>query len=149
MSRKWFWVVPLTALLVIALLVLGGWAIHRAGWTQGYSMGQLAAGDEGGVTVGYAPHVPYGFGHPPLFMTISLLVLLFVMIGRVFHLLAWRMAGGPRMMAYGPRGRYWARHWHPRHGHMPPWCWGWQEPSDEQAEEAKPGKPGKETGEEQ
>ena len=130
--RKRFWVVPLAALIIVSLLViLGGFAIHRISWSQGYRMGQLTAGGEGIAAV---PYAPYGFGHHPgLFITVGLIFLLLVVIGRFFRFCAWRMAGGPRMMSGAM-----ARHWHRPHGPMPPWCWGWEKPPAEKAEQAGP-----------
>jgi hypothetical protein len=137
MLKKRFWVVPLAALIIVSLLIiLGGFAIQRISWSQGYRMGQLAAGGEG---VAVVPHAPYGFGHPGLFITIGLLFLLLIVVGKFFRFWAWRMAGGPWMMAGGPRGEYWPRHWHRPRGPMPPWCWGWEKPSEEKAEQAGPG----------
>jgi len=134
MSKTRFLVVPLAALIIIGLLILGGLAIHRIGWSEGYRMGQLAAGDKEGAVV---PYAPYGFGHAGPFLTVGLLLLLLIVIGKFFRLWAWRMVGQPWMMARGPKGEHWARHWHRPHGPMPPWCWGWEEPS-----EAKTGKAG-------
>ena len=133
MLKKRFWVVPLAALIIVSLLIiLGGFAIHRISWSQGYRMGQLAAGGEG---VAVMPHAPYGFGHHPgLFITVGLLFLLLIVIGKFFRFCAWRMAGGPWMTSGAM-----ARHWHRSRGPMPPWCWGWERPSEEKAEQAGPG----------
>lgn len=117
MFRKRFWVVPPAALIIVDLLILGGFAIHRISWSQGYRMGQLAVGGGGDAVV---PYAPYGFGRPGLFFTVGLLFLLLIAIGKFLRFWAWKMAGGPM-------GRYWARHWHRPHGPMPPWCWvGWR-----------------------
>ena len=135
MSKIRFLVAALAALIIIGLLILGGLTIHRIGWSQGYEVGQLAAGSEEGATV---PYAPYGFGYSGLFLTIGLLFLLLVVIGKFFRFWAWKMVGGPWRMAHGPRGARWARHWHRPHGPMPPWWWGWEEPSEEKAEKAEP-----------
>ena len=134
MLKKRFWVAPLAALIIVSLLfILGGLAIHRISWSQGYRMGQLAAGGEGVAVVPYAR-----FGHPGLFFTVGLLFLLLIVMGKFFRVCAWRMAGGPWMMADGPKGAHWARHWHRPHGPMPPWRWGWEKPDEEKAEQAGP-----------
>jgi hypothetical protein len=137
MSKTRFLVVSLAALIIIGLVVLGGLAIHRVGWSQGYKVGQLVAGSEEGVPV---PYGSYGFRYSGLFLTIGLLFLLLIVIGKFFRFWAWKMvggpwmkAGGPWMMARDPRGERWARHWHRPHGPMAPWCWGWEEPSEEKA----------------
>ena len=89
MSRKWFLVRAVAALIVIGLLtgllVVGGVMIYRTGWSQGY----MVAGGEDGATV---PYTPFGFGHPapfPTFFMIGLFLLLIVVIGRFFRFLAW------------------------------------------------------------
>jgi hypothetical protein len=141
MSKNWFWVKALAALIIIGLLILGGLAIHRVGWSQGYKLGQLAAGGEKSATV---PYAAYGFRYSGLFLTIGLLLLLLIVVGKIFRFWAWKTIGGPWMMAHGPQGEYWAkhwaRHWHRPHGPMPPWCWDWEEPDEEKA------KPDAETG---
>ena len=132
MSKKLFWVVPLAVLIVVVLLILGGFAIHQISWSQGYRMGQLATGGEGGAVV---PYAPYGFGRPGLFITIGLIFLLLIVMGKFFRFWAWKTVGGPWMMAHGPRSEYWARRWHRFHGPVPPWLWGWEKSSEEKAEQ--------------
>jgi hypothetical protein len=135
MSKTRFLVVSLAALIIIGLLILGGLAIHRIGWSQGYKVGQLAAGIEEGATV---PYGAYGFRYSGLFLTVGLVLLLLIVVGKFFRFWAWKMAWGPWMMAGGPKGERWARHWHRPHGPMPPWYWGWEEPPEEKAEGAEP-----------
>jgi hypothetical protein len=139
MSKTRFLIVSLAALIIIGMLILGGLAIHRIGWSQGYKVGQLAAGIEEGATV---PYGAYGFRYSGLFLTVGLVLLLLIVVGKFFRFWAWKMAWGPWMMAGGPKGERWARpqarHWHRPHGPMPPWCWGWEEPSGEKAARAAP-----------
>lgn len=127
MSKTRFLIVPLAALIMVCLLILGGFAIHRIGWSQGYRMGQLVAGDECAAKV---PYAPYGLGFPGLFLTVGLLFLLLVVVGKFFRFWAWKTFGGPWMMTHGPRSEYWAKRWHRYHGPMPPWFWGWEEPPE-------------------
>jgi len=139
MSRKWSLVVAVTVVVLIGLLILGGLAIHRIGWVEGYRVGQLAVGGEGGTVV---PYGPYGFGGPGLFLPVVLIILLLVVVGKFFRFWAWRMAGGPWAMAGWPRGGDWSHHWHgPRgpmpRGPVPPWCRGWEEPSEGKGEKAE------------
>ena len=140
MSKTRFLVVSLAALIIIGLVILGGLAIHRIGWSQGYEVGQLAAGIEEGATV---PYGAYGFRYSGLFLTVGLVLLLLIVVGKFFRFWAWKMAWGPWMMAGGLQGerwaRQWARHWHRPHGPMSPWGWGWEEPSEEEVEKAGPG----------
>ena len=136
MSKTRFVVVPVVILIIISLLLVGGWAIHRIGWSQGYATGQLATGGQEGAI---GPYAPYGLGYLGLFLTVGLVLLLLLMvIGRIFRLWAWKMVGVPWTMAGGPKAEYWARHWHRPHGPMPPWCSGWEKPSEEKTHEAEP-----------
>jgi hypothetical protein len=138
-SHGRFLVVALGVLLVIGLLIAGGSAIRRSAWSQGYMMGRLAAGGDDGEVVPYAPYgYPGSHLRPSLFLcgvgplfAVGLLFLLLVGAGKFFRFRAWREAGGPQ-------DEGWARHWHPPHGPMPPWCWGREKASEEQAEEAEP-----------
>ena len=141
MSHQRFPWLALAALIVVGLLIAGGTAIHRRGWTQGYVMGRLAAGGEDGAA---GPYLPYGYpgrhvgfapalcGLGPL-LTVGLLLLALVAAGRLFRFRAWKKAAGPE----GERwARHWARHW--RHGPTPPWCWGREEPAEGTDEGAEP-----------
>ena len=145
MSRRWFPFLlrALAALIVVGLVIGGGFAIHRISWSQGYRMGQLAAGGEEGA---FAPFAPYGLGRPGLLLTAGVILLVLIVVGKFFRFWARHMAWGPWMMAHGPwamargsRRRRWAAHraghWHRPHGPMPPWCWGWEQPPEERAQE--------------
>jgi hypothetical protein len=133
-------VVSLAALITIGLLIVGGLAIYRISWSEGFKMGQLTAGAADGVLP------PSSFGYPGLLLTLGVIFLLLIVAGRFFRFWAWgpwMMAGGPGRWAGGPQAHGWARHWHRHHGHMPPWCWGWEEASGAEGEqpesEAEPG----------
>ena len=139
MSKLWFLVRTVVILTVVGLLIVGGLAVYRTGWSQGYVAGQLAAEGEGVATVPY-PHYGFGytgrpFGFVPFLFGAGLLFLLLVAVGQLFRLLAWKkvMAGEPWPMA-----ARWARPWHRFHGPVPPWCWGWEKPSGESAGEDGP-----------
>ena len=147
MSKLWFLVRTLVALIVIGSLVVGGVAIYRTGWSQGYVAGQLTAEGEDMVTAPY-PHYGFGymgrpFGFAPFLFGAGLLFLLFITVGGLIRLLAWKkvMAGGPWMTTGGPRGRHWNR----PHGPMPPWCWGWDKASEEETKQTE-AEPDVETG---
>jgi hypothetical protein len=142
MSKTRFLAVPVVTLIVIGLLLVGGWAIHRIGWSQGYATGQLATG---GQEAAIGPYAPYGLGYLGLFLMVGLvLLLLLVVIGKLFRFWAWTMVAGPWMMAGGPwkitgkpNEERWAKHWHRRHRPMHPCWWGWEKTSEEK-DEAEP-----------
>ncbi len=129
MSKKnWIWARVLVAVVIIGLLVAGGVLVYRAGWSQVY----VATGGAEGVI---APYMPHRFVHPgrPLgfarfLFGAGLFFLLFVGIGHLFRLLTWK-----RMPASGP----WAGR-HSPYGPVPPWCRGWEKPSEEQTGEVEP-----------
>ena len=142
--------------LLAGLLAVGGMAVYRTGWSQGYMTGQVAVeGDEGEIVPTAPPHAPYGFGYPerhygfrPFFfgaglVKVGLFFLLLIVIGKAFRWMAWggMMAGGPWRMGPHHRGK-WGRHDHghygppPHHGPVPPWCWDWDS-SEEQTHKAQ------------
>ena len=156
MSRTWFVWRALVALIIIGLLVGGGWAVFRTGWSQGYMTGQLAAAAEEGAVI---PYPPYAFGYPGrpvalmpvlgglgLLVLFGLLALPLLAIGRMARLHAGRMAGGPggsfcgrKMADWSKEGPPpWIRHWHRDQGRRHPWCWDWEEPAEKQNEETEP-----------
>lgn len=114
----------LLALLICGLLTISGLGTYRAGWSQGYVNGSIAAGGEEGAAAplrGYGPGYGYGFGPWPfffgigLFFKFGLLLLLFLMFAKFLSFGFWRMAGGPK-------GKYWAKHRH---------RWGYDESLDD------------------
>ena len=132
MSRKWFLWRALAALVCVGLLTVGGLALYRAGWSQGYVAGQLGGEGEDVVAVPY-PHYGFGYGYvwrpfgfAPFLLGAGLLFLLFFAASTLFRLLAWK-----KMMAAGgpwPVAAHWGRHWRRfggpmPHGPVPPWCW--------------------------
>ena len=145
MSSTRLVLVPVILVILIGLLIGGGWAVHRIGWTEGYAAGAGAAAGE--VTT--VPYAPGGLSRVALFLTAGLAFLVFVaFVGKLLRLLVfgtimgpWMKAGGPwRHAPVGPHGEHWAKHGHHFHGHAPPWCSGWEHPSDEECE-AHQGKP--------
>ncbi len=129
----------LAVLLVIALLVGGAAAIQRGAWSQGYMMGRLAGAEGGAAT----PFVPYGYpgmafgprhfgGGPGVILTLGLLFLACLAVGRLFRFRAWAMHGGPWRHADGAPGDPHARHW--QHG---PWCQGWDRPPEAESDQPK------------
>jgi hypothetical protein len=147
MSRKWFLVKALVSLILIGLLIGGGFAIHYLSWSQGYAAGQLAAEGE---EVATPPYLPGGFGHPGwhyhpfgvlgLLFKIVLFFLFIAIVAKLIRFVIWGSVSRHAMAR--PWYRYWRRahrryvRWHRMHGPMPPWCWDWDEPDDEDAKEA-------------
>jgi hypothetical protein len=131
MSKSSLFLVPLVLMVVVALLIAGGWAIHRVGWTEGYSVGmERSVGEASSV-----PYTPTGLSYLALFLTAGLSFLMLMgLISKLIGLWAVKSLAGPWMMAHrapvggGARnGERWAEHWYGRHRHVPPWCWGWEE----------------------
>jgi hypothetical protein len=139
-EHKWF-KPAVIAIVVIALIVMGASAIQRSAWSQGYMMGQLAAGGEEGAVAPYAPYYPggRGFGYYPghhgsFLGGIFKIVMVGFFVFLIFKLLrrhAWKKAYWhkySKMKGEGPPPEHWARHWQ---GHMPPWFWGEAKPEEE------------------
>jgi hypothetical protein len=129
-------------LILIGLVVVGGYVTYRTGWSQGYAAGQLAAEGEQGAAMppglGYplhpfvfAPYHPSGAG---LLLTVVLALLFFAMIGKLVRFVIWGPVWGHKMA--GPWPRHSAR-WHRMHGPMPPGWWGCEEPPEEWSKTAK------------
>jgi hypothetical protein len=127
------------ALLIIALLIGGGFALYHAGMNQGY----LAAAQTGAKSV--APVTPHGYfmprGYPgrpyrafpllmpclgilALFFVFWLITLPFRIARRAMFFHGWRHAGGPDYEA-------WAKEHEHFHGHMHEhWGRRWQNPPE-------------------
>ena len=123
MVGKRFLMKALVGLLVIALLIGGASSLQRNAWMQGYMMGQLGAGGDGGAALPYMAYGLQGYGGPGLggglaiLLGIGLLALLFMGFSRVFLGRPWAMQGGPqggahrvaRWTATSSRGSAWRR----------------------------------------
>ena len=125
----------LAALVLMGLLIAGGYMVFRAGEAQGYALGAAAA--TGAVTAPQAPVPAYPFypgGWPgyygmhffpfgPLFGLFcfgGVVFFFFAVVGGIFRRRAWHHAhaeGGPEHM-------HWGRHFHgeapPEHAKEPP-----------------------------
>jgi len=144
MSKKWILWRVLATLLLVGLVIAGGVATYRAGWSQGYGIGQAAVAGEEGVTLPSPDlgrierplmFMPFLFGAGLLFKIVLGLVFLAV-IGRLIRFIVWGaafrpMMHGPWSYMRGPRAAHWHRGSRMR-GPMPPWCWNWDEPSDDE-----------------
>jgi len=129
MSKKYsFWGIFLKILLVV-LVVAGGIALYRFGYTQGYLTGAAAeVGAESmtwpeGLYPGFAPHYmhPRGFFPsriPGLFFGGLLFFMGIAAIRRLFWFQRWRAVDGPEAEA-------WMHSWHacahPHHWGPAPW----------------------------
>lgn len=135
MSRTQFPLAPLAILLIIGLLVAGGFGFYRISWLEGYRTGQMVAVGVADGTV--VPYVPYRLGCGGLLLTLGAIFLMILVVAKFFRFWAWNAAWGPGMKSGRPESDRWVRRWHRHrpHGPMPPWCWGWEEPSEEKAEE--------------
>ena len=146
MSKSSFVLVPLLLVVGAGLLITGGWAIHRIGWTEGYAVGVgVAAG-----AVSPVPYAPTGLSYVGLFLTAGLaFVVLMALVSKLIGLWAFKTVAGPWMMAHrppvgpgGPNGERWAKHWHRPYRHVPPWWGDWQQAGEEKSGDAQPGTEG-------
>jgi len=140
-SRNWFaWRVVATVVL-LGLLVAGGFAVHRLGWSQGYAAAELAERGEEVPTPPLAPPGwrPVGFARGGSLLTSLLLGFLFlVFVSRLLRVIMWGAMAGPAMAWHGAGGP-WHHHWRCMHGPVPPWHgpgYGWPSESS-QGDEAK------------
>jgi hypothetical protein len=137
MVGKRFLMKAMVGLLVIALLISGVSSLQRNAWMQGYMMGQLGAGGNGGAALPYMAYGLQGYGGAGLgggvtiLLGIGLLALLFVGFGRIFLGRRWATPGGAQDSPVNTDEQSWermvqahaeraARRW----GHGPPGCWG-------------------------
>jgi hypothetical protein len=133
--RDWFaWRVVATVVL-LGLLVAGGFAVHRLGWSQGYAAAELSAGGEEAPTPPLAPPGwrPAGFVYRPLgglLVTLLLGLILLSFAGKLLRVVLWGAMAGPAMA--GP----WRHHWHRMHGPLPPWYGPWCQQHSERPQES-------------
>jgi hypothetical protein len=152
MSGKWFVWLPILAIVVIALLVGGGYAIYRGGWESGHSAAESTLADtEASVApVPWLHHGPSGWWSPFSLGVVLIGVFLFILAMKaVFHgirLLAWRKVAAAGTGPFGPpwEGRYWrgpGRHrlWH----HSPCMYWAYDYPPNDAEPETKGEEPTK------
>jgi hypothetical protein len=121
-SRNWFVWRAVAAVVLIGLLVGGGFAIHRLGWSQGYAAAELTAQGEEMPTPPLAPPGwrPIGFARGGLLVSILLGLLFLAFVGRLLRIIMWGAMAGPVMGWHAMGGsRRHPRHW--MHGQVPPW----------------------------
>lgn len=145
--RRFLWV-PVVGLILIGLLVAGGFAVHQLAWSRGYAMGQAAGVEEGEALVRPSPfawgHPGRYYGYSPLGSGLGIVVMLFLAIlafgffCKICGFVMW-MLMGPRVRRYRTAWRR-PRRWHPHHGFPPHWHWDWEEADDDAAQDAEPAK---------
>jgi len=114
----------LLTFVLIGLLFAGGYALYRAGFSQGYAQAAVVTAGDGQNPVPYMPVYPvYGYMYPPFhygffpfFPIFGLFLfgfLLFALFGAIFR---------PRRWGYPPGGPH-SGHWHgdPRAWGPTPW----------------------------
>lgn len=125
-GRGFFIVRLLATLLLIGLLIVGGTALYRAGFTQGYAQAALTATKDAPQAapgyLGYPGWMYPGFGFFPFMMFPGMfffgLLFFFVVVGLFrFAIFGPRRWGYPPMGAHGEHG----------HGYPPPWARGWSQ----------------------
>ncbi len=139
MKRRDFFVRFILSLLLVAVLVIGGMVLYRAGWSQGYQAGALS---ESGALGESFPMVPYfgGLSRQP-FMPGMGFPFLGLCLGIGFIFLIMFLVGG-LLRPWGRR--HWAGYSHSgkwAHGPTsPPWANAWKEYHQElHAEEEESG----------
>jgi len=143
-NRKGFLWRAAAALVLIGLLVTGGLAAYRAGWSQGYAVRQTAIEGQESAPMPYAPYfghhlrfAPHMFGVGLLFKVLLLLAF-FVIAGKLIRFVIWGSLWRFGMASPGPwRKRHKHAYWHRMHGPAPPWCWDWEEPAGKDAEQTE------------
>jgi hypothetical protein len=125
---NWLIWLAMAVVVLIGLLVAGGFAVHRLGWSQGYGAAELTAQGEEAPTPPLAPPGwrPVGFARGGLLVALLLGLLFFAFIGKLLRVIMWGAMAGPAM-CWHARGGSWRhpRHW--MHGPMPPWYGPWDE----------------------
>ena len=160
--RRHFYAKAVLVLAAIGLLFAGTRGAFRAGWWQGYQMGQAdESGEErampywgpyGGGFRGMRGYHPFGFARGLL--TVMMPLLLLGLFAKLLGFWAWRTMSGSAGKAghkgwphgpwtFGCASRHpWAHghkpHAHRPHGPMPPWCWGHEGAAEEQPDKDEP-----------
>jgi hypothetical protein len=159
MDKKglWFLVRAIATLLLIGLVVAGGFAIHYLSWSRGYTAGQLTAkgeevatppylSDESEYLMWHARSIHRPFGAIGALFKIGLCILFFAIVFKLIRFVIWGSVFRHAMA--GPWARHWyghpgwrraarrAKHWY-HHGPMPPWCWDLDEEDEETDKEPK------------
>ncbi|MGD8968982.1 MAG: hypothetical protein PVI07_15860 [Anaerolineae bacterium] len=136
-SRNWFVWRAVATVALLGLLVGGGFAIHRLGWSQGYAAAELTAQGEEAPAPPLAPPGwrPVGFARGGLLVSLLLGLLFFAFVGKLLRVTMWGAMAGPAM-CHPAMGRSWRhpRHW--MHGPMPPWYGPWYEQPGERSRES-------------
>ena len=139
MFGRWSLFRLLFALILVAVLVGGGHALYRTGYSQGYVTSSLASGDADELVspFGFPYPTPYMHMYPgfhPRFFGLGLFLLIgfiiMCMVFRFFGFLTWRKYAGPDY-------EKWARDWH--HYRGPRWHWCPPGPWGPPGERAEPG----------
>ena len=146
MSKKGFWWRALAALILVGLVVGGGFAVHYLAWSRGYAAGQAVEGSEAVVTPPYLPHGFGYYGRPASFMfgagmlfKCLLGLIFFVVVFKLIRFIVWGAVFHPMMHGPWPRHFHranWRRfeRWHRMRGPAPPWCWDWDEDEEAKAD---------------
>jgi hypothetical protein len=139
-SRNWFVWPALAAVVLLGLLVGGGFAIHRLGWSQGYAAAELTAQGEEAPTPPLAPPGwrPVGFARGGLLVSLLLGILFFAFVGKLLRVIMLGAMAGPAMCRPAMDGSWrHPRHW--MHGPMPPGYGPWYGQPGERSQESDTG----------
>jgi hypothetical protein len=121
----------LLSLILIVTLAVGGFALYRLSWSQGYLAGQQAPAL--GVAPNVTPGLPYGFFPGGWIFSFFIFLFVIFIISRIVRTMFW-LSAGPGMV--GGWRRDWRRfaHHHPYRGG--PWCYGWEDEESQKESEA-------------
>jgi hypothetical protein len=136
-SRNWFVWRAVAAVVLLGLLVGGGFAIHRLGWSQGYAAAELTAQGEEAPTppLAHPGWRPVGLARGGLLVSVLLGLLFFGFVGKLLRVIMWGAMAGPAM--YHPAmGGPWRHPWHWMHGPMPPGYGPWCQQPNERSQES-------------
>jgi hypothetical protein len=127
-SRNWFVWRAVAAVVLIGVLVAGGFVIHRVGWSQGYAAAELTAQGAEAPTPLLAPPGwgPVGLARGGLLASLVLGLVFFALAGKLLRVIMWGVMAGPAM-GWHAMGGSWRHPQHWMHGPVPPGHGPWYE----------------------
>lgn len=120
-NRRWFVWRGVATIALLGALVVGGFAVYRLGWSQGFGAAQLMAEDENVPSPWTSPaQRPVDLSPGGFLITVLVGWLLLAFAGRLLHFVAWGTVAGPAMQRHAMCGN-WRHPWYDRRGPGPSW----------------------------